>query len=219
MSKRKFQHDTAIMEALEVNSYIESVDDSDFDPNYDPMFGGFSSDEEEPRNIQKAEIHLDSQLGVMAMENDEEFERRAELIVSTTKWTEFRGKQKNFDFTGREGKTVRPSNLDSLKPADVFNLIIDDNLLKLLAAETNRYAKQTTEARQQASSLTPSFRHGKWLATTTDDIKTFLGFMPWMGFDQKGTISSYWSTLELYKSSVSRKMTLQITKTLREQID
>ena len=37
---------------------------------------------------------------------------------------------------------VRPSNLDTLKPADVFNLIIDDNVLKLLVEETNRYTEQ-----------------------------------------------------------------------------
>ena len=50
MSERKFQYDTDIMKALEVNSDIESVNDLDFDPNYDPMFGGFSSDEEEQDN-------------------------------------------------------------------------------------------------------------------------------------------------------------------------
>ena len=48
--------------------------------------------------------------------------------------------QKNFEFPGREGVTIRPNNLDTLKPEDVFNFIVDNDVLKLLIDETNWYA-------------------------------------------------------------------------------
>ena len=37
MSKRKFQRDIEILEVLEGSSDIKSFDDSDFDPDYDPV--------------------------------------------------------------------------------------------------------------------------------------------------------------------------------------
>ena len=91
MSKSKFQNDIGILEVLEGSSKIESFDDSDSDPDYDPVFSGFSSDDKQQRDTAEAERQLESQLGAMAIESDEEFERLTESIVSTIKWTEFRG--------------------------------------------------------------------------------------------------------------------------------
>lgn len=66
--------------------------------------------------MKKIEMELDSELRALALKSNAENERESESIVAKTTWTEYKLKQKRFQFTGREEMTTRPNNVNILKP-------------------------------------------------------------------------------------------------------
>ena len=126
--------------------------------------------------------------------------------VSSPTWSNYSGRQASFAFTGNEGLQEIDCEPDSFTPEEVFSLFVDDEVLQHLVDQTNIYASQTTAERIRNGSLTAHARHRKWNATTKDEIKTFLGFLLWMGLNRKSTIGSYWSQSPLYKNKIAGKM-------------
>lgn len=55
-----------------------------------------------------------------------------------TKWNEFSDRQKSFSFS--ETSDLIRQLLDDINQHDVFSLFVDNDIINLLALETNRYA-------------------------------------------------------------------------------
>lgn len=114
-------------------------------------------------------------------------------------WTDFSSRQKSFPFTGRSGILLDLS--PNMTPIEAFQLFVDDEILTCLTEQTNVYAQQVSQNKQDTTS--PHARHLKWSPTTESEMKKFLGLHIWMGLVRMGSIPSYWSSSPLYKNNVA----------------
>nr|XP_047137925.1 piggyBac transposable element-derived protein 4-like [Hydra vulgaris] len=77
---------------------------------------------------------------------------------------------------------------------DFFELYFPDELITLLVAETNRYARQFFAANPDNSSL--------WEETNVAEIKTFIAVILLMGVIYKPKLIMYWSKDALYNTPI-----------------
>lgn len=108
----------------------DSVGDSDYED-----FSGFSDD--------NAEAELQQQLNDLLIEEDnghEDDDHNLDSGVYEPQWSEFNGRQKKINFTGKQKFQV-PVPAD-VTPMDVFNLLIDDGIWNMIVVNTNTYAAQ-----------------------------------------------------------------------------
>ena len=115
---------------------------------------------------------------------------------SAMQWSHYRGRQKEFEFSGKSGVQIALENPSVL---DIFQLFIDDEVIQLMVKETNRYAHQILEA----NTVTRTSRLAKWHDTCASEMKQFIGLLLWMGLVQLPHLASYWKTNVLYKNSVA----------------
>ena len=88
------------------------------------------------------------------------------------------------EFTQSVGPAV---SLDSAATAlDAFLLIFGDNTFKLLADQTNLYARQT-----------PPGASYKWYDTNENEMKLFIGMLLAMGIHRLPQLEDYWSSHSL----------------------
>ena len=78
-------------------------------------------------------------------------------MINNGNWTDFVGRQQPFAFSGQSGllNIVSPG----CSPLDGFSLLVDENVICRIVAETNRYATQTLANR----SLPKFARMNKWV--------------------------------------------------------
>lgn len=82
-----------------------------------------------------------------------------------------------------------------------FNLFCRDDIVELIAIETNRNADQFLSKIR----LSKASRFSKWVPTNYNELKKFIGLLLWMGLVQMPSIESYWSTKSRYINSIARK--------------
>lgn len=87
-------------------------------------------------------------------------------------------------------------------PYDFYSLFLDNDVIHLLVKETNRYAKSLLSTR-----ISPKSRLHKWVDVTSNEMKTFLGIIMWMGLCPQPSIASYWKKSEIYASKIPKYMT------------
>ncbi|XP_029348597.1 piggyBac transposable element-derived protein 4-like, partial [Acyrthosiphon pisum] len=87
-------------------------------------------------------------------------------------------------------------------PYDFFALFFDDEVLKLIVLETNRYAND----KRNSCNLSRNARIKKWKETDVKEIKTFFGLVIWMGLDKMPTIGHYWRNTTLFSSHIPQYM-------------
>jgi len=87
-------------------------------------------------------------------------------------------------------------------PYDFFALFFDDEVLKLIVLETNRYAND----KRNSCNLSRNARIKKWKETDVKEIKTFFGLVIWMGLDKMPTIGHYWRNTTLFSSNIPQYM-------------
>ncbi|KAL1447294.1 hypothetical protein WDU94_002722 [Cyamophila willieti] len=105
-------------------------------------------------------------------------------------WTDYVGRHKSFEFTGLSGLQVDIPDSDT--PLQVFDKIVDKDILEFIANETNRYA-QIQYARVQP--------------TDAEEMKKFVILTIWMGLVPIGRLCDYWCTASLvYKFERPREM-------------
>ena len=80
-------------------------------------------------------------------------------MISNGNWTDFVGRQQPFAFSG-QGGLLKPVSPDC-SPLDVFLLLVDENIIRHIVAETNRYATQMLANR----SLPKFAQMNKWVET------------------------------------------------------
>ena len=166
MAKRKITADdlAAILSDSDSSesNFDDSVEDMDWDPlllsdkrNYEDDEKGAAEDEsdyvyEERDAAEDAEAIPamdDSVVAAPATNNSIEDEELPSddggdsTMISNGNWTDFVGSQQLFAFSGHGGllKPVSPE----CSPLDVFSLLVDENIIRHIVAETNRYDTQT----------------------------------------------------------------------------
>ena len=81
-----------------------------------------------------------------------------------------------------------------------FSLLVDENIIRHIVAETNRYATQTLANR----SLPKFSRMNKWVETDQKEMKKIFGLILWMGLVRLNNIEKYWSKNTLFRQDVPR---------------
>ena len=211
MTKRKLTADDIdmLMQESDFDSSESDHDDSCDDANWDPDplssdGSDFDSDESETEaaamdmddSVTAASDTNGSSLDQSASEDDDDSNDSTILISGN--WTDFVGRQQPFTFSDQSGllKTLAPN----CSPLDVFSLLVDENVIHRIVAETNRYAAQTIANR----SLTKFARLNKWVDTDEVEIKKFLSLIFWMGLVRLNSLEKYWSTNPLFQQTVPR---------------
>lgn len=118
--------------------------------------------------------------------------------MDAEQWTEYIGRHKNFPFTGKQG--IQKAMI-STSPLNIWEHIVNDEIIDFIVVETNRFAEQTMK-----KPTSKSARKSVWVSTTNKEIKNFLGLSMWMGLVQLGKISDYWSLSALYKQYLPSKI-------------
>lgn len=119
-------------------------------------------------------------------------------IRSLHQWTEYVGRHKVFEFTGKKGLQIEISVQSS--PNDIFSHIVDEGLIKFIVDETNRFAEQTIAAKRRSKHC----RMNQWIPTDSVEIKKFFGLIMWMGLVPLGRIEDYWETKGVYNMALPR---------------
>ncbi|GFO35124.1 PiggyBac transposable element-derived protein 4-like [Plakobranchus ocellatus] len=122
---------------------------------------------------------------------DEEEEQEKEEAAVTT-WREGTTAPAVFDFTGTSGLQVQ---MEGETPLDYLRLMVNDEMVESLVAETNRYASQTIATRQ----LAPKSRFHQWVETSVNEMWAFLGLIVAMGLIVIENLDEYWSIDQVYK--------------------
>jgi hypothetical protein len=93
--------------------------------------------------------------------------------------------------------------------SQAFKLFFDHDLLNKIADETNRYANDFINSKQDG--LTPRSRVHDWKNVDTDELYTYFALQILMGIIQKPTIKSYFSKNPILDTPIFYKtMTRQI---------
>ncbi|KAL0879316.1 hypothetical protein ABMA27_003095 [Loxostege sticticalis] len=98
----------------------------------------------------------------------------------------FRGVPKVFS-----GPTSGPLK-DYDNPYDAFTDIWTNDIMELIAQETNRYANQTIESIKANGTLKPLSRLHQWHDTNADEIAVLLAVFMYMGIDNRSSQYEYW---------------------------
>lgn len=203
-----------IAEEIDINDISDndgedySSDDSIQDPGWlpgsnKPVAGSSSEEdfsEEEGRDMRDViqELLLQENEEDFANQEIEEEASREEVdeIAAHGVWSDYIGRHKVFLFTGPRGLQQQVPN--NLSPTDVFNLIVDDEVIGFIVTETNRFAEQKIASQRK----TKSARINKWSPTNNEEVRRFLGLTLWMGLVKLSTLKDYWSTRKMYKQDV-----------------
>ncbi|KAJ8953498.1 hypothetical protein NQ318_023619 [Aromia moschata] len=203
-------HDLADISDIEDISFEEDDDDSVADPNYDTPSSSSSSDNENrTRKRQKVMNVFEDRSDVGNKSDYSEDEERQEsdeqINNAQVIWNDCTGNLREFPFT--ENPLFTPEFFDKREgddPIHFYKFFIAEDVLSLIAQETNRYAEQkiilgiTNETLRENSLLT------QWKDTNPTEILTFLGMLMWMGLDQKPTLKDYFSRNILYNNGVGK---------------
>ncbi|CAL9704079.1 unnamed protein product [Knipowitschia caucasica] len=99
-----------------------------------------------------------------------------------------------FPFTATPGPQNAAAELDSDLPADFLELFITDELLQLIARQTNLHAQQYFQAHPN---ILPHSRGHTWKPVTIPELKTFFGLTFVTSYVKKPSLGMYWSVDEI----------------------
>lgn len=199
MSKRKALTNLELEEiANEIDIDEESApedfdsDDSVRDPDYSTQTSSDDSSLEE--NVD--EIIQDDEDQWEDENDDVVAPSNQNINIRNSTWSEYVGRHKQFTFTGIAG--VQKNIANNVTPLDIFNLLVDDDVIHLIVTETNRFAEQSLLSKR----ITKYARHTKWTPTTAEEIKKFLGLTMWMGLVRLSSLPDYWANQGIYKQYI-----------------
>lgn len=78
-------------------------------------------------------------------------------------------------------------------PLDVYSACVTDEVIDLIVTETNRFALQELGGQESEHGRT-----SKWVPTTNEEIKRYLGVCIVMGLSKHPDVDSYWSKSDIY---------------------
>lgn len=109
-----------------------------------------------------------------------------------------------FHSIGRSGLQTDLS--PDITPSEAFQLLVTNDILEYIVKETNQYAAQTLASDNLSMKQAKKHRLSKWIDTTVDEMKKFLGLLLWMGLVKYGSIEDYWSKSPLFSNEVASKV-------------
>lgn len=207
MSKRKALTDLEL--ELEINLDDVSSGPEDFssdDSVADPLYNAeTTSDHDSSSEESVGELirrDREEEEAEWEDEDEAEFEAEAELEANgnpiaenSPTWTDYVGRQKYFAFTGRSG--LQKDIPKDITPLEVFKLLVDEDVIRLIVEETNRFAEQSLSSRKGKFS-----RFKKWTRTNPEEIQKFLGLTIWMGLVKLSSLPDYWAYDGIYKQHI-----------------
>ncbi|KAK3724589.1 hypothetical protein QZH41_006354 [Actinostola sp. cb2023] len=171
-----FDFDAEFGDSGDENSFdgfeIEEEDAGEVQDDSDVDFGGLESDEDR----------------VSSPESEAEDEERAE---EDEEWTNQLNDFRTPDFVLPSGMSI-PLPAEP-KEVDIFSAFVGDDLLDLMVAETNHYA------RQRLSTLPR--RLEKFTEVTREEMRAYIGINIIMGMVRLPSIASYWSTDDFFTNT------------------
>ena len=126
-------------------------------------------------------------------------DRGAQNAESTT-WGHCTLLPTRFGFVGAEESNV---NITESDPYAIYRNFLTDEILELVANETNRYAQQFISTHQ----LRRRSLMRKWKDTNAKEIEKFFGIIIIMGIVQFPQLRLYWSKDPMYRNELVRSMT------------
>ena len=195
MARNRFLSDGEITEMLQEDNSEASDNEIDFDdsvqdPSYSPNEDSDDDDEFDVRsNLER--MHLEEEEENSAASDAEENDEPSQV-----QWSDYNNRTQSFPYIGQGGLNVTLPN--DINPQQIYERLVDQDVISLIVRETNLYAQQCTSSRTTRSS-SPAV----WKPTNDEEIKKFLGLIIWMGLVKKGKIANYWSTNPLYKNEVA----------------
>lgn len=181
MSKRarpKYLTPQEIKELME-NPESEIFADSDSECDEDDEINTSFLDESE-KDVTAPSVQVtinDDQLKV---------DRAQEIIWSPPSGSE---NIKKLDFTGTPGLRKQSPMSSNFKEIDFFHLFFSRDLFEELVLQTNTYANQLEELKNEISNNSHT---AKWSNTTVDELRKFLAATMLMGHIDKDNILEYW---------------------------
>ncbi|RUA04709.1 MAG: hypothetical protein DSY43_05900, partial [Gammaproteobacteria bacterium] len=176
-----FDFDAEFGDSGDENSFdgfeIEEEDAGEVQDDSDVDFGGLESDEDR----------------VSSPESEAEDEERAE---EDEVWTNQLNDFRTPDFVLPSGMSI-PLPAEP-KEVDIFSAFVGDDLIDLMVAETNHYA------RQRLSTLPR--RLEKFTEVTREEMRAYIGINIIMGMVRLPSIASYWSTDDFFANTGIKKV-------------
>ena len=127
--------------------------------------------------------------------DDEAQQHSGANVVAQPDWGPVQSSTRSFPFTGEEKLAVLPeTDASGIKPIDIYNLILTEDIVSMIVTETNRYAQQVIDDSQ----LTRRSRLHAWKDTNNAEIRKYIGIVIYMGLNPKPEIALYWSKSILY---------------------
>lgn len=100
----------------------------------------------------------------------------------------------NFQYTGQGGFQINPN--DFTEPYKIYRYFLDDQVLDLIADETNRFAAQYIQTHE----LSRRSLARAWTDTSADEIRQLFGILLIMGINHLPKMRLYWSRKKLYRN-------------------
>ncbi|KAL4083936.1 hypothetical protein QTP88_029252 [Uroleucon formosanum] len=167
---------------VERSDILKQFDDSDADKAFNP--------------VSSSESDVLSELS-----DNNEPSISSNISVASQTWTNVTGNyQKPLQFYNNSGLKI--DILVDSTAWDILNLFLTNEIIELIAEETNKNAQQFLSKNR----LTKSSRFSKWIPTDQQEIKKFFGLIIWMGLVQMPTLEDYWSISTRYKNNVVQKI-------------
>ena len=174
----------------EANNDEIDVDNSVQDPSYSPNEDSDDNDKFDIRyNLER--MYLEEEEENSTTSNDEENNEPSQV-----QWSDYNNRTQSFPYIEQGGLNVTLPN--DINPQQIYERLVDQDVISLVVRETNFYAHQSTSSRTTRSSS-----QTVWKLTNDEEIKKFLGLIIWMGLVKKGKIANYWSTNPLHKNEVA----------------
>ena len=96
---------------------------------------------------------------------------------------------------------------EQCKPVHFYRLFITNGILKHMQTETDRYARQVTDQKQQAGvHLSPRSKFRTWKNVTVNEMTRFLAITIHIGIVKKPRIVDYWLKIPVPQTTFASKL-------------
>ena len=140
---------------------------------------------------------------ISSFESESNSDKRSDNTVYLVDWTSTGRARQPFAFIADPG--VKFEVADKSSPPEFFEKFFDDQVIELIAIETNRFAKQTIEA-AGVESLPKKARLREWYDTSAEEIKLYVALLILQGIDSKSENRFYFGKRESVRNSLFPKV-------------
>lgn len=149
-----------------------------------------SEEEEESMSLEELRAILEETVADLEDDDPEEYERLFQSFDWSNDYTTFTGQPEEYSQAGECGP-----NTEGTDPLELFTHVWDDDIMKVIVAETNQYAWDTiAPAYEFSEGISTHSRLNDWVETSIDELYRLFAVMIFMSLNVRGRVSEYWST-------------------------